>query len=94
MFLSDVHEYLIQGRCRSFVWLTDHVSGCRNKSLTLPFENLKNIAKLALSPDQAILLSIDEEGRALLINFKKRTLLGYFRFKETVKDIQFSPDSR
>ena len=31
-----------------------------NKSRTLPFENRKNIARIALSPDSNVLLSVDE----------------------------------
>lgn len=31
-----------------------------NKSRTLPFENRKNIACIALSPDGNVLISIDE----------------------------------
>ena len=32
----------------------------RNKSYTLPFENRKNIAVIALSPDSNVLISVDE----------------------------------
>lgn len=32
----------------------------RNKSHTLPFENRKNIAVIALSPDSNVLISVDE----------------------------------
>lgn len=33
-----------------------------NKSRTLPFENRKNIACIALSPDGQVLISIDQGG--------------------------------
>jgi periodic tryptophan protein 2 len=41
-------------------------------SSTLPFENAKQIRTLAVSPDGRLLLSIDEDGRALVINRKRR----------------------
>jgi len=33
-----------------------------NKSFTFPFENRKNIAAIALSPDGNVLISVDEGG--------------------------------
>jgi hypothetical protein len=44
----------------------------QNTSHTLPFENNKDIARLALSPNGVILLSVDVEGRALLINLPRK----------------------
>jgi periodic tryptophan protein 2 len=63
-------------------------------STTLPFQNLKRIATLALSPDGALLVSIDEDGRALLINARQRALLHHFSFKDKVTAARFSPDGR
>ncbi|BGP15986.1 hypothetical protein JCM10213_004802 [Rhodosporidiobolus nylandii] len=65
-----------------------------NKSRTLSFENRKNIARLALSPDATVLISVDEDGRAILVNFRRSTLLHHFNFKKPVRDIQFSPDGK
>ncbi|KAG1745306.1 WD40 repeat-like protein [Suillus lakei] len=65
-----------------------------NKSRTLPVENRKNIAAIALSPDGNILVSIDEDGRALLVNFKRGVVLHHFNFQKSVKDIQFSHDGK
>ncbi|KAJ1850311.1 U3 snoRNP protein, partial [Coemansia sp. RSA 2703] len=65
-----------------------------NRTETLPFENKRNIRRLALSPRGNILLSVDELGSALLINYRKRTVLHYFNFKGKVRDIQFSPDGK
>lgn len=63
-------------------------------SITLPFENHKNIARLVLSPDGASLLSIDVDGRALFINLIKRVVVTEFHFKKEVFDAKFSPDNK
>ncbi|ORY92665.1 putative WD repeat protein [Leucosporidium creatinivorum] len=65
-----------------------------NKSRTLSFENRKNIARVALSPDANTLISIDEDGRAVLVNFKRSTVLHHFNFKAPVRDVKFSPDGK
>ncbi|KAI0942189.1 hypothetical protein AcW1_009509 [Taiwanofungus camphoratus] len=65
-----------------------------NKSRTLSFENRKNIAAIALSPDSNVLVSVDEDGRALLVNFKRGVVLHHFNFHKAVKAIIFSPDGK
>ncbi|KAJ1832752.1 U3 snoRNP protein [Coemansia sp. RSA 2711] len=65
-----------------------------NKTETLPFENKRDIRRLALSPNGNLLLSVDELGQVLLVNYRKRTVLHYFNLKDKVRDIQFSPDGR
>ncbi|KDQ23439.1 hypothetical protein PLEOSDRAFT_1114438 [Pleurotus ostreatus PC15] len=65
-----------------------------NKSFTFPFENRKNIAAIALSPDANVLLSVDQDGRALLVNFRRGVVLHHFNFHKPVKDVQFSPDGK
>ncbi|KAJ3236838.1 hypothetical protein HDU81_010303 [Chytriomyces hyalinus] len=65
-----------------------------DKSYTMAFENRKNIERIALSPSGKLLLSIDEDGRALLINFQLQTILHRQSFKSKVKDAQFSPDGK
>ncbi|KAJ2781926.1 U3 snoRNP protein [Coemansia javaensis] len=65
-----------------------------NKTETLPFENKRDIRRLALSPNGNLLLSVDELGQAQLVNFRRRTVLHYFNLKDKVRDIQFSPDGR
>ncbi|KAF8496944.1 WD40 repeat-like protein [Gautieria morchelliformis] len=65
-----------------------------NKSYTLPFENRKNIAVIALSPNSNVLLSVDEDGRALLVNFKRAVVLHHFNFKKKVNAVEFSPDGK
>ncbi|KAJ8081548.1 U3 snoRNP protein [Marasmius tenuissimus] len=65
-----------------------------NKSFTFAFENRKNISTIALSPDGNILISVDEDGRSLLVNFKRGVVLHHFNFHKPVKDIKFSPDGK
>jgi periodic tryptophan protein 2 len=59
---------------------------------TLPVENRKNVACIALGSDDATLLSIDEDGHALLCNFHKGIVVCEFHFKQPVECAKFSPD--
>lgn len=61
-------------------------------STTLPLEHKKDIRCMCLSPDGALLLSVDVAGRCLVTNIATRNVLHHFAFKEVVRDIQFSPD--
>ncbi|OMJ27686.1 Periodic tryptophan protein 2-like protein [Smittium culicis] len=63
-----------------------------NKAETFPFEARKNIVFLALSPNSQLLLTIDEDGRALLVNFKRRVVIHHFNFKGQARVAEFSPD--
>lgn len=63
-----------------------------NSSFTLDYEHRRNIACIALNKQGSLLISVDETGRAILVNFRARTVLHHFNFKEKVRDIQFSPD--
>ncbi|ESZ93413.1 Periodic tryptophan protein 2 [Sclerotinia borealis F-4128] len=65
-----------------------------NKSHTLPFAHRKNIARLGLAPQGNLLLSVDEDGRAILTNVPRRIVLHHFSFKSTVSAISFSPSGR
>ncbi|THH32799.1 hypothetical protein EUX98_g1385 [Antrodiella citrinella] len=65
-----------------------------NKSFTFPFENRKNVAAIALSPDSNVLISVDEDGRALLVNVRRGVVLHHFNFHSPVKTIKFSPDGK
>jgi len=37
-----------------------HALSISNKSVTFPFENAKNISRIALSPNGSILITVDE----------------------------------
>ncbi|QOU19940.1 U3 snoRNP protein [Brettanomyces bruxellensis] len=66
----------------------------RNTSYTLNYEHRKNIACIALNKQGNLLISVDEDGRAILVNFRARTVLHHFNFKDKVRDIKFSPDGK
>lgn len=66
----------------------------RNKSYTLPFAHRRNIARLALNPRGNLLLSVDEDGRAILTNIPRRVVLYHFSFKGEVSALAFSPSGR
>ncbi|EEP79069.1 periodic tryptophan protein 2 [Uncinocarpus reesii 1704] len=65
-----------------------------NKSYTLPFAHRSNIARIALSPNGKLLLSIDEQGKAILTNFPRRITIYHFSFKSPVSTLSFSPSGR
>ncbi|MCJ1390178.1 hypothetical protein MMC18_003036 [Xylographa bjoerkii] len=62
-----------------------------NKSYTLPFAHRRNISRIALTPRGNLLLSVDEEGHAVLTNFPRRLALHHFSFKGAVSALAFSP---
>ena len=66
----------------------------RNKSHTLPFAHRKNITRIGLTPRGNLLLSIDEDGHAILTNVPRRISLYHFSFKSNVSALSFSPSGR
>lgn len=67
---------------------------CSNKSYTLPYSHRRNISRIALNPQGNLLLSIDEDGHAILANFPRRIALHHFTFKGAVSALSFSPTGR
>ena len=65
-----------------------------NSTSTLPFECSSQIRTLAVGSATGLLLAIDDEGRALIINKQRRTLLHRFSFKGAVAAADLSPDGR
>ena len=65
-----------------------------NISQTLSFQNRSNIDRVALSPDSKILITIDVDGFALVVNFVKRVVIAHFNFKAPVTAFAFSNDSK
>jgi periodic tryptophan protein 2 len=66
--------------------LTNHTS------ITMPFETRTDIRTFALSPDGHLLVTVDQDGRALLVNFPRQVIVASFAFKNAkVKTVAFSP---
>ncbi|KAK4539700.1 hypothetical protein LTR36_010411 [Oleoguttula mirabilis] len=62
-----------------------------NKSHTLPFAHRTNIARIALHPGGQLLLTVDEQGHAILSHFQRRIVLYHFSLKGSVSSLVFSP---
>lgn len=65
-----------------------------NKSFTFNYEHRKPISTIAINNDSSLMLSIDEDGRSILVNFRLRTVIHHMNFKEYVLDAKFSPDGK
>ncbi|KAF9891036.1 hypothetical protein FE257_005295 [Aspergillus nanangensis] len=65
-----------------------------NTSYTLPFAHRTNIDRLELSPRGNLLLTVDENGRAILTNFIRRIVIHNFSFKGRVSALKFAPSGR
>lgn len=65
-----------------------------NKSHTLPFAHRKNISRIGLTPKGNLLLTIDEDGRAILTNVHRRVALYHFSFRAPPTAIAFSPSGK
>lgn len=63
-------------------------------SKTLGFEARKNIYKIQLDPSGRILIVTDVDGRGLIVNFVKATVIHRINFKKRTKAIVFSPDAQ
>lgn len=65
-----------------------------NKSRTLSLENRKDISCICVSPDNAVLIAVDGDGRSVVFSLKTDIPLHYFSFKFPVTSIVYSPDGR
>ena len=65
-----------------------------NTSFTFEYEHRKNIAALDINKQCTLLLSIDVDGRAILVNFRSRNVLHHFNFKDKCNVVKFSPDGK
>lgn len=60
---------------------------------TLPVEARSNIRRIALSPiDDRLLIIVDVNSYAMLVNYHRGVILHRFKFKRPVRVMQFSPD--
>lgn len=64
------------------------------RSHTLPFAHRVNVARLALHPSGSLLLTIDEQGHAILSHFHRRVVLYHFSLKSPVSALAFSPSGK
>lgn len=65
-----------------------------HSSTVLPFENSKNIRRVAVSNNGRFLLSIDVDGSAIFFNLARKVIVQRFHFKAKVLDAKFSPDGK
>lgn len=72
-----------------------------NLCITFPFELKRNIQTIALSPDGALLLAVDEGSQAVLVSVPQRIVLHHFNLSPdadggaaSVSCVSFSPDTR
>jgi len=70
--------------------LTDY----SNTSYTLPFSHRRNIARIALNPKGNLLLTVDEDGKAILTHFLRRIVLHHLSFRAAITALAFSPSGR
>ncbi|KAI5955532.1 PWP2 [Candida theae] len=63
----------------------------RSQSFTFSYQHRKNVQCMALNKQNTLLISIDEDGRAILLNFVSRVVLHHFNFKSRVNAVAFSP---
>jgi len=66
----------------------------QGRCFTLAPETPMDIRVLALTPDTRLLLSIDVQGRAVLVNFIRSAVLCRINFKTVVHSARWSPDGR
>lgn len=66
----------------------------RNSSHTLPFSHRRNISRLALTSDGKLLLSVDEDGRAILTYLPHQLSLYHFSLKAPITALAISPSGR
>jgi periodic tryptophan protein 2 len=60
---------------------------------TLPVEARSNIRRIALSPnDDRLLIVVDVNAYAMLVNYHRGVILHRFKFKRPVREMRFSPD--
>ncbi|AAS50422.1 AAR057Wp [Eremothecium gossypii ATCC 10895] len=65
-----------------------------NKSFTFEYEHRRNIARIDVNAQGTLLLSVDVDGRAILVNIKTRNVIHHFNFKDKVNDVKFSTDGK
>ena len=62
-----------------------------NKSHTLPSFHRRNVSRIGLNPRGNLLLTVDQDGKAILSNFDRRLALYHFSFRGPISALAFSP---
>lgn len=62
-----------------------------NSSFTLAYEHRKPVSQICVNHNGSLLLSVDTDGRGILVNLKLRQVLHHMNFKESVGALEFSP---
>ena len=65
-----------------------------HKAKTMSFETRKNIRFIALDHSSKLLIVVDVDGYALIVNFINQTVIHRFHFKKIVRVLCFSPDDK
>lgn len=65
-----------------------------NKSITLSLESKYNYSAIALSPDNCLLVAVNEQGEAAMISMISHTVIHTHKFSSIVHCVQFSPNGR
>lgn len=63
-----------------------------NKSFTFQYEHRKPVSHICVNQQQTLMLTVDVDGRGILVNLKSRQVLHHMNFKEAVGSLSFSPD--
>lgn len=81
-------------RCIKYIYIYANLASHSSQSHTLPFAHRRNIARLALNPRGNLLLSVDQDGRAILTNIPRRIVLYHFSLRGEVTALAFAPNGR
>lgn len=65
-----------------------------NKSKTLSLESNFNYTSITLSPDNCLLIAVNEQGLAQMISMISHTVIYQHKFSAEVRCITFSPDGQ
>lgn len=65
-----------------------------DKSYTLGYEHQKDVAQIAASPCGSFLVSVDVDGRMIMVHLERDCVVARMGFNEQVGFIEFSPDGK
>lgn len=89
-FANDENDFLYSP-IGNKITVFDLKNGLSN---TLPIESRSNVKLIEVSPDNNILVVVDVDGYAQLINLPRKIVIGHFNFRANVTALKVSPDGR